>query len=462
MVSPACDFRAVYFALHHYNWYQRASDDELLAYVEQMLLWGYNTIVCIIPIINLNDFEEPLARTSIGKIKGLFRLCRQLGMKTGVILGSNQGFKSAPHEYDAELSYNAMHRGKYGRNLCVSNPDAYAYMQRLWRASLEQFAEEGLDYILMWPYDEGGCGCEKCRPWGANGYCEACKGIYQVGRSVFPNAKYIVSTWYFDVCEDEGEYAGFYRRLAGDMAWADYIMVDNHSEFPRYPLEHDVIRPVVNFPEISMWGLYPWGGFGANPLPRRFQHIWDDSKRILQGGMPYSEGKFEDISKVQCVGYYWDPDRSYKEILSEYISYEYSSEVCEDVLELMEWIEENHVRVFEEKEPDYAAADRALALAKEVDEKLSTRAKSGWRWRILYLRAVLDHKRFAYYAAHKQEEDVYLRLLVRHSGDFLLHDAEAQGFFQELCTYYCCVEYNGENHWTHPPINGGYVNDTRI
>jgi len=49
-----------------------------------------------------------------------------------------------------------------------------------------------------------------------------------------------------------------------------------------------------------------------------------------------------------------------------------------------------------------------------------------------------------------------LRLLVRHSGEMLKDDAEAQTLFRELCSYYGCVDYNGENQWTHPPVDGGY------
>ena len=54
-----------------------------------------------------------------------------------------------------------------------------------------------------------------------------------------------------------------------------HAMVDDHGNFPRWPL--DVGNgsvgglPMVNFPEVSMWGRSPWGGWGANPLPNRFE-----------------------------------------------------------------------------------------------------------------------------------------------------------------------------------------------
>ena len=117
-------------------------------------------------------------------------------------------------------------------------------------------------------------------------------------------------------------------------------MVDSHADYPEYVLTHELIKPIVNFPEISMWGLYPWGGFGANPLPRRFQRIWDSSRRVLAGGMPYSEGIYEDILKIQFAGYYWDPERNWHDILSEYVAYEYGQNVIPQVLEMMECIEQ--------------------------------------------------------------------------------------------------------------------------
>ena len=107
-----------------------------------------------------------------------------------------------------------------------------------------------------------------------------CLAARDTAREIFPDIKVIVGTWAFDAPNDEGEYEGLYKRLRTDMSWIDYLMVDAHGDFPSYPLEHEVIRPIVNFPEISMWGLAPWGGFGANPLPERFQRIWDSSKHI--------------------------------------------------------------------------------------------------------------------------------------------------------------------------------------
>ena len=236
--------------------------------------------------------------------------------------------------------------------------------------------------------------------------------------------------------------------------------IDAHREYPAYVLNHDVIKPIVNFPEISMWGLYPWGGFGANPLPRRFQRIWDSSKRVLQGGMPYSEGLYEDIHKIQFAGYYWDPDKNYREILAEYIRYEYSPDVTEQVLQIMELIEQNHVAGDDGTPIDLSVAYRARELAREVDGVLSDRAKAAWRWRVLYIRTLLDVKRYEFYCARNMGGEDDRWTLRRRSAKFLERDEEAQTLMRELCAIYHTVDYNGENRWTHPPVNGGDKEDT--
>ena len=456
-VFPACSFRAMYFSIHFYNWYQQATPEELTEYVESLLLWGYGAIICIVPVINLSSFDEPLFYGSTAKIKKIFEICRRYGMNTGIIINPNQGLKSAPHEYDADLSFNQYLRGHAGRNLCTSIPDALEYMRTLWRRMLLAFRDTGIDYIVTWPYDEGGCGCEKCRPWGSNGYLRAFNALKEEVSKIYPDALYIMSTWTFDSAGDEGEYSGLWSKIREGKVDPDYLMIDAHQDFPEYPLEHAPVRPVVNFPEISMWGLYPWGGFGANPLPRRFERLWRSANRILTGGMPYSEGKFEDISKVQYAAYYWQPDRDYADILSEYAGYEFPGADPEKIVRICELIEKNHAGVYSGSEPDIETYMTAERLALDEDHRIGARARNSWRWRILLIRTLLDRKRYDHYYMHRDSEGSLLRLLVGHSGDMLKDDAFAQELMKELCGYYSCVDYNGENHYTHPPAGGDYT-----
>ena len=462
VIEPDCDFRVMYFSVHNYNWYHLAPTEDLEAYLEDMILWGYNGIHCIVPVMNITELGDEMFRDGVDRARRLFKLARKVGLKVSLGINPNQGLLGSPHEFDADQT---AIRWKSGRNLCISKPGALDHLREIWRAKFEQFTDIGIDYIISWPYDEGGCSCDECWPWGAKKFCDVSLAVREEALKYFPNVKMIASTWCFDVLLREGEtehheYEGLYARLdGGDMSCYDYLMVDSHTEYPEYVLTHDVIKPIVNFPEISMWGLYPWGGFGANPLPKRFQAIWDSSKHILDGGMPYSEGLYEDILKIQFAGYYWDKNINYKDILSEYINYEYKSQEFDKIIEIMELIEENHVAIDEKRAPRLEAAIRAKALAEEINEALPKSVKECWRWRILYIRTILDLKRYEFYVAKGLSGEDGKFLLKRRSGHFLKKDAEAQELMQELCRIFCCVDYNGGNRWTHPPVNGGAPED---
>ena len=264
--TPHCSFRAMYFSVHNYNWYHTATPEELELYLEDMVLWGYNAIHCIVPVMNITYMDDDIFHSSVGKARRLYLLAKKLGMKTSLGVNPNQGIKSTPHELDADQRIIPW---KNGRNLCPAKSGTVEHLRAVWRAKLEQFVDIGLDFIHTWPYDEGGCCCPDCWPWGARGYGDISNAFHEEAVKYYPNAKFILSTWCFDTLgEKNGEYEGLYARLKTDLSWVDYLMVDSHDRYPSYVLTHELIKPIVNFPEISMWGLYPWGGFGANPLPR--------------------------------------------------------------------------------------------------------------------------------------------------------------------------------------------------
>jgi len=105
----------------------------------------------------------------------------------------------------------------------------------------------------------------------------------------------------------------------------------------------------------------------------------------LHGGYPYSEGLFEDMNKVMLLQLYWDPSQSVYETLKEYAAFEFSPETAEDVVAM--------VKILEKGLPGGgtgANAIQAFKLAQKTDGKLSASAREAWRWRILYLRALID------------------------------------------------------------------------
>ncbi|MEN6357084.1 MAG: hypothetical protein ABFD83_08385 [Armatimonadota bacterium] len=388
--KPTCPVRGIYMAVHFNNFYEAAPADKIEQYLEDLALWGMNSVAFHFPPQQFDGFDDPSARRNIDKIRALMQTAKHLGLDVGLIECPNIGFKNAPKEYYYQPFPDDLHRrGNLGTLLCPSKPESRKYLLNQWDELMNKFSDTKLDFFIAWPYDEGGCGCDQCWPWGAKGFLSLSKEIAGMFRSKFAGGKFILSTWMYDT-PDAGEWEGLAKAMTNE-SWVDYIMADAHEDFPRYPLDHEVPGklPLINFPEISMWGQGPWGGYGANPLPERFQRLWNQASNKLSGGFPYSEGIYEDINKVICLQLYWDKNRPAKDIVKEYISSEFSPEVVEKVAQAVDILESNHRR-----ERIGENSVKAWELIKEADARLRDSVRSSWRWRIIYLRALIDCKMY--------------------------------------------------------------------
>jgi hypothetical protein len=243
--------------------------------------------------------------------------------------------------------------------------------------------------------------------------------IAEMARRDFPGCKVFISTWLFDRFTS-GEYEGLEEKFGKEHPqWLDYIMLDD-IDFADYvklqavaakhfggvgrysgkPPAHRAPGgfPLLGFPEVSMWGAIPWGGFGANPLPAHFQQLWNVDKDSLAGGIPYSEGIFEDLNKALFAQFYWQKEIPASSIVDEYVAYEFSPKVVPLVVKAIAILEENYPRRGENTEkgdPRFvlehsSGAEEALNLVRQADQQLPARARASWRWRILYLRALID------------------------------------------------------------------------
>lgn len=401
---PECHVRGMYFAFHN-NFYPNAPQAELFRYMEDLALWGMNSLV--FHLAPLHDNSPVTTPEQAEPYRPLLVEAKRLGFRIGLLTSANIGRDDAPKEiHAAEFpDTDPPRRGFAGTRICPSHPQGFAHLSKILDEYLTGYEKLGLDYVVSFPYDSGGCGCKDCWPWGARGYVKISKEFSRLARQRYPQCKFVLGTWCYDVRDQsDGEYEGLARELAKDKSWVDYIMDDSHFDFPAYPLKHGVPGglPMINFAEISMWGRFPWGGYGANPLPARFQRIWDQSKRILDGGFPYSEGKYEDINKFIFSQFFWNKQTTAREAVREYVAGEYSPAVVDEVTEAIYLLEQNYPRRTSSCQlvggnPEGWTRDgvvRALELIQAADQKLPTSVRQSWRWRILYLRAVIDYELF--------------------------------------------------------------------
>jgi len=395
--TPA--IRGIYFASHFHNYYHDAPVEEINQYVEDLALWGMNTLQVWFDMHHYTGIQDPAAQAMIERLRAILTAAKAIGVRVALVQLGNEAYADSPEEMRADFRTG---RAVYDVELCPNKSGATELMLQWHDEVLQAFVEVSPDYLVFGPYDQGGCACEQCKPWGANGYLKIVEAKARHTRLRFPQVKIVLSTWLYDYGKDQGEWSGLAQAFRVKPDWCDYIQADSHTTFPTFPLEQGVpgSLPLLNFPEISMWGMYPWGGFGANPLAKRFAGLFERVKTHISGGFTYSEGIYEDLNKVLWLQWYGDPQLSAESILREYIAYEFSPDVEEEVLEAVAILEENHnhywmINQYFQRSARIAMefpGDAHLALQKmqNANEKLSDATKASWRWRILYLRALID------------------------------------------------------------------------
>jgi hypothetical protein len=413
--APKCSERIIYMASHFHNYYHVAPLEEISDYLEDLALWGYNRLMLWVDKHHFNGPDDPNVIKFVERIKELYNLGASIGMKA--ILGelANEGYASTPKKLLATYPG----RSFYHCEVCPSTPEGIELILKNHEDTFKWFKELDAAGLSIGSYDQGGCACSKCFPWGCNGMFNISKKIGQLFRSYFPNGKLIYFTWLFDYL-GEKEWEGLATQMTDGGEWIDYIMADSHDNFPEFPLNHGVPgnRPLLNFPEISMWGMYPWGCLGANPLPSRFSKLWGQVAHLADGGMPYSEGIYEDFNKILYANFYWNGNNASAEAVKEYCNFEFGYNNPEYFMKAVEILEKNHQTDFHYTDsikdlPDHMKlglkpikslpgvsgrkfyhADPKIAydICDAINSKLPEWGQRSWRWRILYLRSLIDYR----------------------------------------------------------------------
>ena len=413
---PQKPVRGMYFATHFHNFYHDAPVAEVVRYVEELALWGCSTLAVWFDMHHFQGIGDPEAVAMLERLRAILRAGEEVGIGASLVCLSNEGYDSSPVELRADWTaghdgYTSPPGGHYHREVCPSKPGGMDYILRVRREMFDAFADLDVRHVWVWPYDQGGCTCTRCTPWGANGFLRCAEPVARLAHETWPAARVILSTWYFDHFI-AGEWEGLYERLRrGPLPGVDMLLADDFGGFPEYPLQHGAPGglSMVGFPEISMERMFPWGGFGANPRPAHWQADWDKVGRLLSGGFPYSEGIFEDINKAVMLQFYWG-GRTALDTVREYAAYEFSPAVAEDVTRAIGGMESamNHgvTSAFRNYAGARASGGKAgpappiykvggdpnayARLIEAADRRLPAYARRGWRWRVLYVRAALD------------------------------------------------------------------------
>lgn len=416
-------------------------------YLEDLALLGVNYLMLLYPLINLRETDTAEKEAELARHAALIRAAHGLGMRCCEFVSANWGFMDRPEALKAAPNWDPhIRKGDTGPTLCMAKEGAQALVDRANRFLCQGLKDCGVDMVISWPYDEGGCGCENCSPWGGNGFLKATERAFAIAGEYFPSASRCVSTWVFDTPE-AGEWKALEERLdEGD--FCEYVLADSHTDFPRYPLERRLDKKVklLNFPEISMWGLFPWGGWGATMLPERFARLYKQTQGLLSGGFPYSEGIYEDINAAVVERLYWNGDTDWTIVLREYASYEFGLNDPERFIRLVRLVEQTHTDAAEHGNADVEQAEEAYRLARGIDDLLPAWGKASWRWRQVYLRTMLDARRYRLAQQQKQK----LQIGNEHGAQatdwtaLLAGDEAVRAAFEELRKIYHCRRDSGD------------------
>jgi hypothetical protein len=402
---PTKPFRGMYFASHFHNYYHDAPIPEIERYVEDLSLWGFNALTVWFDMHHFNGMADPRAQEMVKRLRGLLGAAKRVGMRTSLCILGNEGYANSPRELRADVTG----LWAFGVELCPAKPGAVEHMLGCFDEEFAAFGDVQPDFLTIGPYDQGGCICEKCRPWGGNGFLKMSRAIAPVFRRHSPNGKIILVTWLFDFDRHvhKGDWDGLVRAIEKEPPWFDMILAGTHyGNLPDYLQKHPVPGnlPMIGFPEISMRGMTPWGGFGANPEPAHLEGLWKEWGPRVVGGFPYSEGIYEDINKAIVSQFYWS-DRPAEETIREYVAYEFAPSAVEPVLEAIRILEANQERSW--KGGDFTLPRKSLAMSKdhgaararklleEAEAGLPAAVRSSWRWRVLMLRGLIDDALFA-------------------------------------------------------------------
>jgi len=382
---PVC---GMYIATHFHNFYHAASLEEVDRVIEDFALWGTNGLMANFPVQDFDTLEDPKAQKKLNRLKHLAKTAQAIGMDFGLTQSINQNYRGTPNHLKAKRDPKIW---QLGVEICPSIPEGLAMIGK-WQAELLASFPQ-LDFIVCWPYDSGGCACDQCKPWGGKGFLRASEQFARLFRERFPQGEVWLSTWWFDHQHQWGDCEGLFRYIKdGKADWLTGILAGRHGDYQRlYDRPSAKRYPMVWFPEISMHMMIPWGGYGANPLPDYCHEIMQRLKGRIAGCWPYSEGIYEDLNKFLWVQFCWDPDRQIDDMLAEYATYYWGAESANDAVQLFHLLEKTHARKKGWAVDNLAEADDAFRLAQSIDKRMPAWARSDWRWRIVYLRAAIDH-----------------------------------------------------------------------
>lgn len=443
--TPKDSVRGMYFATHFHNFYHNAPLEEVYAVIDDLALRGANSLLVWFDMHHYTSMQDPAAVAHAARLRAILLHANEVGMGGALTMLSNEAFSTSPQhlraEWEAQNGYFARPDSHYHVEICPNREGGIEEILRQRREMLEAFRDLKIDYVVYWPYDQGGCTCEKCAPWGAKGFLKLLPHFQGLIREVMPQTRVIVSAWYFDRFTT-GEWEGFLPQTSGE-AFADvpYLMSfffrGEVPESVRAYASTPTAIPQISFPEISMYSCVPWGGYGASVLTDFLETTNQKTATLYRGGYPYSEGIFEDANKFIQLGLFTGEFAHAADALRRYVRFTFC---CEDEA-LFEAIRRTETALARTRARTEEGIRVTIADTSDVDFVWETMEKynaslpksvtQSQAFRLFYLRALID------------------REIARNDG-YANRSEQAQAAMREINVIYHADE--ATNPWVKAPL----------
>lgn len=388
------------------NSYDRWGLKEYEQYIRDLIIWGTNAIE-LIPFDSAYEHEANLRFTC-----ALADLIASYGLDVWL-------WYPLADTVPANISGEGLTPGAVP---CPSRRDGRRYILDQRRELFRRIRH--LNGVLIPGGDPGGCNCDLCKPW-VRTMLPLAEEIAAILHRYHPRAELWLSNQGF--LEENNRYFYQYLRtqrprwLAGIVhgPWAEETIASMRARAPRqYPVRQypDICHCVRCQYPVRDWDQAFAATLGREPViyrPSDHAHIARLYQPLTMGAITYSDGVTDDLNKVIWSAMLWDPRRSDREVVREYVRYFFGERAAEDAYRGIYLLEANWLApVLHSK-----TIRQAFDLWRRLERAHPRLSRSNWRFQMALLRAYYDRYVQVKLEMETADEAALLRDLEAGSSD---------------------------------------------
>ena len=96
---PEKKVRGIYLATHFHNFYHDAPIEEVQQYVEDLGLWGFNTVVVWYDMHHFQGFDAAATVQFRQRLAAICGAARRVGLDVGLVRVANEGYANSPGRF---------------------------------------------------------------------------------------------------------------------------------------------------------------------------------------------------------------------------------------------------------------------------------------------------------------------------------------------------------------------------